>query len=301
MNAVSRQGIVARNGRTIQATFFHANSAPKAAVLIVPAMGVNQSYYAPLATWLAAQGFAVATFDYFGTGLSSSGNVRHADVDIIDWARFDCDALINATVSHTPRKPLYWLGHSLGGQILGFVPDRTRITKIVTIATGSGYWRENTPGIKSRAWWLWFVAAPLAVRLFGYFPGKRLRKVGDLPRGVMTQWRRWCLNAEYVVGAEGQAVRESFAAVTTPITSLSFTDDEMMSDRNITSLHEFYVGAPRSMKRITPKEVSAVRIGHFGFFSKRFESTLWKDYLLPELSGSFEHTVGDSIAKPFRH
>jgi predicted alpha/beta hydrolase len=34
-----------------------------------------------------------------------------------------------------------------------------------------------------------------------------LRKVGDLPRGVMAQWRRWCLNREYVVGVEGEGVR----------------------------------------------------------------------------------------------
>jgi hypothetical protein len=41
------------------------------------------------------------------------------------------------------------------------------------------------------------VVAPLTLNIAGYFPGKHLRKVGDLPRGVMEQWRRWCLNREY--------------------------------------------------------------------------------------------------------
>src|SRR3954468_438158 len=98
------------------------------------------------------------------------------------------------------------------------------------------------------------------MRIWGYFPGRRLRKVGDLPRGVMNQWRRWCLNPEYAVGAEGPAVREQFAAVTTPITSLSFVDDEFMSARNTASLHEFYKNAPLVMKRISPQDIGAKRI-----------------------------------------
>lgn len=279
----NQQSITTRNGRTLQATLFRPDGEPRAAALIVAAMGVTQRYYAPLATWLAGQGYVVATFDYAGTGLSIEGDVRELDVDIIDWARFDCDAMIDALSRQAPDKPLYWLGHSLGGQILGFVPDRQRIAKAVTIASGSGYWIENVPTLRWRAWWLWYVAVPIAIRLFGYFPGRRLRKVGDLPRGVMEQWRRWCLNPEYAIGAEAPTVRAQFAAVDTPITSLSFADDEFLSARNTDSLHGFYSGAPRSMKRISPREAGVKRIGHFGFFNARFESSLWQRYLLPEL------------------
>ncbi len=255
-----------------------------AAALIAPAMGVNQSFYAPLAEWLAGQGYLVASFDYSGTGRSDNGDIRDLKVDIVDWARYDCDAMLTAVSEMLPDMPLYWLGHSLGGQILGLLPKRDRITKAVTIATGSGYWLENVPALKWKAWWLWYFVAPLATRLTGYFPGKRLRKVGDLPRGVMDQWRRWCLNPEYVVGAEGPGVRAAFAAVSTPITSLSFEDDEMMSARNTASLHGFYVNAPRSMKRISPREVGVHRIGHFGFFRAGCETSLWNRYLLPELT-----------------
>lgn len=279
-----RKSITAQNGCTLQATFFHPEGDAKAAALIVPAMGVRQGYYAAFAAWLATQGYVVATFDYAGTGLSQNGDMRKLDVDIIDWARFDCDAMLDAMATVAPGRPLYWVGHSLGGQILGFIPDRSRIAKVVTIATGSGYWVENAPNTKWKAGWLWFVVAPLATWLFGYFPGKRLRKIGDLPRGVMNQWRRWCLNPEYLVGAEGPEVRAQFAAVNTPITSLSFADDEMMSARNTTSLHEFYENAPRIMKRIAPQDVGAKRIGHFGFFNPRFESSLWQTCLLPEIS-----------------
>ena len=163
------------------------------------------------------------------------------------------------------------------------VPNRERISKVVTIATGSGYWRDASRPLKRRVWWLWYAVAPLSVALFGYFPGKRLRKVGDLPKGVLEQWRRWCLHPEYAVGAEGEAVRAQYAAMRTPIIFISFSDDELMSTRNTESLHGFYANAPRTMKWIAPHEIGVHRIGHFGFFRPTFENSLWREHLLPEL------------------
>jgi predicted alpha/beta hydrolase len=271
------------DGRLIQACFFRPAGEAKGLALIVPAMGTPQSYYRPFAQWLAAQGYVAATFDYRGTGLSRAGSLRGFDADIFDWARLDCAAMVRALGDAHPALPLYWIGHSLGGQILALVPNRERIAKAVTIATGSGYWRENVRSLRMKVWWLWFFVVPVALRLCGYFPGRTLRKVGDLPKGVMQQWRRWCLDREYAVGAEGEAVRAQYAAVRTPIVSLSFTDDEMMSARNTESIHGFYAGAPRTMKRIAPQDVGERRIGHFGFFRNKFEKSLWRGVLLQEL------------------
>ncbi|MEO6323684.1 MAG: alpha/beta fold hydrolase [Thermoanaerobaculia bacterium] len=285
--APERVVVEASDGQLIEARFYTPfytpEAAPRGAVLLVPAMGTTQSYYAPFAAWLAAQGFLVATFDYRGTGASRTRPLRGFVADIVDWARLDCAAMVEAISRRSPGLPLNWLGHSLGGQILPFVPNVSRVARIVTIAAGSGYWRENTPALRRRVWWLWFFVVPVALAVCGYFPGRRLRKVGDLPKGVMAQWRRWCLDPEYAVGAEGEIVREQFARIVTPIISLSFVDDELMSAENIRSLHGFYTGAPRTMTRIAPADVGARRIGHFGFFRAEHENRLWRDVLLPEL------------------
>ena len=280
------QEIVTADRHRIVGRFFLPHREAIGSVLIVPAMGTSQDYYAPFAAWSAAQGLLTATFDYRGTGRSRPHGLRGFVADIFAWGRLDCGAMVAALLTHAPDKPLYWIGHSLGGQILPFVPNHDRISKAVTIATGSGYWRENAPTLRRRVWWLWYVVAPLTVSVLGYFPGKRLRKVGDLPKGVMEQWRRWCLNPEYAVGAEGAVVRAQYAAVRTPIVSFSFTDDELMSARNINSIHSFYVNAPRTMRRIAPHDIGARRIGHFGFFKREFEHSLWRAYLRPELGGA---------------
>ncbi len=262
---------------------FEPQGQPVAAALLVPAMGVAQNFYAPLATWLAAQGFLAATFDFRGIGLSRRGSLRQVDADIVQWARCDCGAMVDALAERAGGKPLYWIGHSLGGQILPFVPNLRRVAKVVTVAAGSGYWRESAPRHRWRAGLLFFAVVPIALRTCGYFPGKRLRMVGDLPRGVMQQWRRWCLHPEYALGAEGDRVRPLYAAVTLPIAAFSFTDDEYMSARSIESVHGQYVGAQVTMKRIAPGEIGEKRIGHFGLFRPRFQESLWRAHLLPEL------------------
>ncbi|HEX5802543.1 MAG TPA: alpha/beta hydrolase [Azospira sp.] len=278
------ESILAADGHAIAARFFAPGQAARGAVIIAPAMGVGQDYYADFAHWLARHGYAAVTFDYRSMGYSRRGSLRGFQADIFDWARLDCGAAAEALTRRHPEAPLYWIGHSLGGQIIPFFPEHGRLRKAITVGTGSGYWRENVWTLRSYVWWLWYVVVPLALPLFGYFPGRRLRKVGDLPRGVMAQWRRWCLDRDYAVGAGGEPVRRQYAAVRTPIVSLSFTDDEFMSAKNTASLHGFFTNAARTMKRIAPKDVGARRIGHFGFFRQRFAESLWARHLLPELA-----------------
>jgi predicted alpha/beta hydrolase len=254
---------------------FHATGAPRAAVIVPSAMGVAQKFYTRFAEWLARQGYHVVTFDYRGIGFSAPDSLRGYPINLFDWARQDCAAMIDLVKARFADLPLHWIGHSLGGQLIGLIPNRDRIDRVITVATGTGYWLQNTWRTKSVVWWLWFFMVPLALRVAGYFPGKRLRKVGNLPFGVMQQWRRWCLNRDYVVGAEGDQVRAAYASVRTPMLSLSFTDDELMSAQGIKSLHGLYVNAPVEYRRIAPREIGARHIGHFGFFRPQFERTLW--------------------------
>ncbi|MGI9332484.1 MAG: alpha/beta hydrolase family protein [Gammaproteobacteria bacterium] len=283
MNTYTHRRIATSDGHELAARLFVPHADAKGGVLIVPAMGVTQQFYVPFASWLMANDFLAVTFDYRGIGSSRPGALRGFEADILDWANQDCAAMLAAVSETEPGKPLYWIGHSLGGQIFPFVPNRELVSKMITVASGSGYWRENSPSLRRMAWWLWYVVVPLSIRLFGYFPGKRLRKVGDLPRGVMEQWRRWCLNSEYAIGAEGDEARALYASVTTPVTSFSLTDDEYMSARSIDSLHRFYRNAPSTIVRIKPHDIGVARIGHFGFFRPAFEESLWTPYLLPEL------------------
>jgi predicted alpha/beta hydrolase len=274
--------LTANDGFPLTAHLFPAKR-PRGAVIIVGAMGVPQRFYEPMAEWLAEQQFTAMTFDYRGIGASRRGSLSKLDATIVTWAERDVAAALDGLRDYEPRAPITWLGHSLGGQIIPFVPNRERADKIITVATGSGYWRENAAPLRRKVWIFWWGAVPLATPVFGYFPGRMLGMVGDLPKGVVTQWRKWCLDRNYAVGAEGPDVEARFAEVTTPITSFSFTDDEMMSERNVASIHGFYARAPKTMHRFAPADLEVRRVGHFGFF-RREMADVWRKHLVTELA-----------------
>jgi predicted alpha/beta hydrolase len=250
----------------------------KGAVVIGGAMGVKQDFYSPFAQWLAGQGYHVYSFDYRGMGDSRPAalgvSLRGYEADLFQWAA-DFDAVIAHALQASPAAPLYIVGHSLGAQLPGMLAHRDRIDGLVSVAAGSGYWRDNAPSLKRVALYFWYVLVPPVTALFGYFPGKRLRKVGDLPRGVMLQWRRWCLNPRYHIGAEGDALRRQFEEVRFPLVALSITDDELMTERGTRVLVDCYPNAPRRIERVAPADASVARIGHFGLFRVQFQSTLW--------------------------
>jgi predicted alpha/beta hydrolase len=124
-------------------------------------------------------------------------------------------------------------------------------------------------------WYFWWVLVPLATRLCGYFPGRKLRKVGDLPKGVILQWRKWCLDPQYSVGAEGEQVRRQYASVRFPVLALSIADDELMTLRGTHSLVNLYENARREVHRVAPADLAVRRIGHFGPFRTEHETRMW--------------------------
>lgn len=265
------------DGTRLAASHFAPAGTPRAAVLIAPAMGVRQDYYADFAAWLAGQGYHALTFDYRGMGRSRPEglrSLRELDADLFDWAD-DTDAAIAHLLAQAPGLPLLVVGHSLGAQLAGMLRHRDRIAGLVSVAAGSGYWRDNAPPLKRMVLYFWHVLVPVATWACGYFPGARLRKVGDLPRGVILQWRRWCLHPRYHVGAEGEALRARFAEARFPVVALSMTDDELMTERGTRVLIDCYENAPRELHRIAPQDAQVRRIGHFGFFRAQFEATLW--------------------------
>lgn len=245
-------------------------------VVIGGAMGVRQDYYAAFAEWLSRQGWRVTTFDYRGSGASmpEGRSLREVKADLFDWTR-DYEAVIDHAHAALPHRPLYLVGHSLGAQLPGLLGNADKVAGLLSVAAGSGYWRENAPQLRRMIWYFWWVLVPVATRLCGYFPGRKLRKVGDLPRGVILQWRKWCLNPRYSVGAEGEAVRQQYASVRFPVFALSITDDELMTLRGTHSLVGLYENAQREVHRIAPADLSLRRIGHFGAFRPEHETRMW--------------------------
>lgn len=270
------------DGRDLTATWFQPKGEARGAVLVAPAMATPAAYYAAFATWLAANGYQTLTFDL--RGMESVAAMKGESGDVLRWFGDMADALDHVVeqAELSGGLPVSYLGHSLGGQAVPFV-DHSRVDRIVTVASGTGYWRLNAPGVRWRAPLLWRGIAPLATRVAGYYPGRRLGILDNVPANVMRQWGRWCLHEDYL-GVDVPNAAERFAAVTTPMSVLSFTDDELMSEASIADLHDRFSGTDQIRQRYSPAQLEVPRMGHHGFFRARHQH-LWDELVLPYLAG----------------
>jgi predicted alpha/beta hydrolase len=279
-NPLSEEASVrADDGRELRASWFRPSGEPRGAVVVVPAMATPAAFYGALAAWLAEQGFLTLTFDY--RGLGSTAELRAETGDLLRWAG-DAASALEALLEEVPAGvPVTWLGHSLGGQVLPFA-RHDLLDRVLLVASGSGYWRHNVGAVRLVAPLLWRVVVPVATRLVGYFPGRRLRMVGDLPPGVVRQWGRWCLSPDYL-GVDVPDAAARYAEVTVPVSTLHFTDDELLSEASMRALEALYTGTTVESQRLAPTDLGVPRIGHHGFFRRTFRDA-WEQHLLPRLA-----------------
>jgi predicted alpha/beta hydrolase len=256
------------DGYRLGATVYGAG---EKAVLVMPATGVPQSYYAKFAAYLAERGFSVLTFDYRGIGRSLSSDIRKLGARMRDWGALDAAAAF-AFLSHPE---ILIVGHSFGGQALGLLPQPERIAGALVVGAQSGYWR-NWPALGQA--WMWpatHIGLPAVARLLGYFPASRLGFGEDLPAGVALEWASWCRHPRYLVGALG--VEDAYARFRAPLRAYAISDDPFAPRRAVQELFKLYPSAKAELRSVAPRELGVKSIGHFGFFRERFRDSLWRE------------------------
>jgi predicted alpha/beta hydrolase len=126
------------------------------AVVLHPATGVHSGYYAHFARWLADTHAAVVlTYDYRDFGHSKVRPVREATSTMSDWGIFDQETALSYVVQRFGHLPIRVVGHSLGGQWLAFHKDIGRVDRVVAVASGPNFWRDNALSYMPRLLWFW--------------------------------------------------------------------------------------------------------------------------------------------------
>lgn len=260
--------VQARDGYPLEATRFSTQGRGDHVTIMAPAMGVKRGFYAPFCRTLARRGHTVVSLDYRGIGGSApDGGLRGFDGRLLDWARLDLAGVIDhALETHNPSS-FALAGHSVGGQLLGLVPNAARFDRVLMVASVKGYWRLWSGREAVMLWLLSHVVAPLMARAWGYFPARWAGLGGeDLPQGVAREWARWIRHPEYIVDETGQHPAAGFEAYTGEIRAISLSDDWYAPGEGVAALVEMYPNADRAHEILSPADLGLDAIGHFGFF-----------------------------------
>ncbi|MCJ0974171.1 alpha/beta fold hydrolase [Pseudomonas sp. PS1] len=269
--------ITCRDGYALSAQLWQPFGEPRGAVIVSSATGVLARYYAHYARFLGDHGYQVLTYDYRGIGGSRPASLRGADIRWRDWGDLDFDAVVRWMRQRNPDGPLIAVGHSIGGFLPGFASAATEVDRFLSVGAQYAFWRDYAPAHRWRMFVRWHLFMPAMTALCGYFPGRRLGWLEDLPAGVAREWafRRAALEQSYPAHEKDEVLRR-FAAIRAPILALSLSDDEYGTAPAITRGLRYYCNSHREHVRLTPEALGAARVGHFDLFRERYRESVWQ-------------------------
>ncbi|WP_117192910.1 alpha/beta hydrolase family protein [Rhizobium terrae] len=274
--------IVAADGVSLTGHWWPATTAfVHGSVVINGATGVLARYYHRYAAFLAAHGFHVLTYDYRGIGLSRPAKLSGQKYGWRQWGELDVDAALRHAIDEGGMLPVLMVGHSIGGFLPGYAESGAKIHRMLTVGAQYAYWRDYHAAQKLELVFRWHVAMPGITTLWGYFPGRRLGWLEDLPPGVVHSWsfgkRRFELRLK---PSDRQKTLARFAAVTAPILAVSVSDDPFATKPAMTRSLDYYSGAEAIKVMLEPADLAVEKVGHFDLFHDRHASGFWLDTLL---------------------
>jgi predicted alpha/beta hydrolase len=249
-------------------------------VIINPATGVLARYYHRYARFLASHGFDILTYDYRGIGASRPENLRRCGYRWRDWGELDFDAAVRFAQKRQTVGPLLVVGHSVGGFLPGLAETAPLIDRMLTVGAQYAWWGDYAPRQRLGLFLKWHLAMPAATAFCGYFPGRRLGWLEDLPAGVANEWSfRGPRFERSHPRDERQAVLARMAAVTAPILAVVVSDDELGTVSAIRRTLGYYTHAPRKAVLLKPSDYGRDAIGHFNLFHDSHAAGFWTDAL----------------------
>jgi predicted alpha/beta hydrolase len=252
----------------------------RGALAINGATGFRREFYLKFAAYCAQRGYPPLVYDYRGIGASARAPLGAEDARMSDWGRLDMPAALEALAVRYPQLPLCTVGHSVGGQLIGCMPNQARACAHLMIATSTGYWRRQRVPFRYQALIFWKLYGPLMLHRLGYVPRGVVWTGESLPRGVFLQWRKWCLNPAPFGPLLDEDMRNSqFAAVRAPLLAWGFGDDPIATPAAVEALLVSYPNAHIERRWTMPAEAGVRSIGHHGFFSERHRDSLWRGAL----------------------
>lgn len=260
-------------GAALAARWYPPDGCPRASLVLHGATGVPQRFYRHFAAWAQARGIGVLTYDYRDFGESQTGHLRDSDTIFADWAVSDQAAGQAKLAELAPQGPLWVLGHSLGGLGIPFHGYPPRTEKIVTIGSGIGHYTDHPWSYRPIVLAFWFALGPLATKIAGYMPGKRLLLGADLPAGVYWQWRKWCTRRDFFYSDIGESLPQAHWDLDVPDMRICVaTDDVVVPPIAVRRYADALAPSNARYIEFNPSDYGLSHLKHIEFLAKGNES-----------------------------
>ena len=248
----------------------HWAAEPRGVVVVNAATGVPHRFYRHFAAYLAGQGWTTVTYDYRGIAASRQGPVRRSGARMRDWGLLDMPGAV-AWSAGLDLGPVFVVGHSVGGQLMGLTDRPDQVAAMVTVSAQSGHWRYQGGAQKAVVAAHTHLTFPVLAHVLGFVPWGRVGAGEDLPKRVALEWARWCRDRRYVMG-DASLPLTRYQQFEAPILALSVSDDDWGTARSVAVMMRAYPHV--TQREVTPEAAGLPSLGHVGFFRPTAEP-LW--------------------------
>lgn len=244
--------------KSTELRYTDAGDTAKAAILILPALGVAASYYDRLLKSLAKAGHPAVVIDLQGQGNSSVVASRKVNFGYQELLTQDIPSAITATVALFDRKVIL-LGHSLGGQAgsLYCGLGDGRVIGLVLCTCCSVYYK-SWKGRQRLKVLTGSQAARICAWLLGYFPGKKFNFGGLTGQRLINDWGHQALTGTYKIAGSQIKWEKALAGITLPVLALHLHEDFLAPPEAVAHLCQKLSSAP--LKTV---EINQPQLNHF--------------------------------------
>ena len=266
-----KKKIRTKDGRMISATFYQPGVSNGKIMIVAPAAYLGQREYRSFAVHFQKKGYNVITFDYRGVGDSAPLQLKGFDARLQQWAVQDADAVIRCVRNCFPGRELIYVGHGIGGELIGLAQASQYVNKLVLASSSLSCMRLWSWKGRMRITLLKTIGR-LSNRWFGYFPGKRLGFPRDLPMGVMHEWADWCDNPN---GLFDVYPENNYRKLRIPVFAFSFSNDWLTPEKGVKGLLSYFSSADITWYHDHPHNQGLKTSRQSCFFDLQLKDTLW--------------------------
>ena len=264
--------IRAKDGNKIGLSCYMPEDSIGKVMIIAPTGEMTKKFYDPFACFMRQKGFTVLTFDYRGMGSSAPEDLKGYRANMHQWAVQDIDAVILYAKNNFANSGIIYVGHCIGGEIVGLAQASQYINKLVLVNSALScrkFWsfrhRFKVSGMKP--------VIRLMSKWFGYFPGKKIGYAENLPGGVMNEWADWCSMPN---GLFDLFPDNNYRKLQIPLLAFSFSDNPHSPPKAVQELLNHFSAAYITWHHLKPENVGLKKVGHSGFFEPMMEKRTWE-------------------------
>ncbi|MCB0854951.1 MAG: alpha/beta hydrolase [Bacteroidetes bacterium] len=252
---------------------------PKAVVQFNCGTATKKEFYLPFLTYLAENNYLCCLWNYRGS--VKTDNLKNSTFRFADYGTRDIPAIKAYLDKRFPNLPFLFIGHSAGGQQIGFAENLDNVKGNINIAVSSGYYPNMPLSYRIKAYFFFYVFSPISALLNGYVKAKPYGFMENLPKGVIFEWRDWLEKEDYFFNEKFYGITVpigQFKKFKFPIHVIYSVDDTISNAKNSKAFWQ-NVSSDKEItfRELTPNEFGLKKIDHFGYFKKIMKDKLWPD------------------------